>query len=108
MAQASIIDHQTMQTRAREASDLMKSLSSETRLMILCLLSSGELSVTQMEDRLEIAQATLSQQLAKLRGEKLVSTRRDGRSIYYSIADARVLDVVTLLYRLYCGGEGKA
>jgi DNA-binding transcriptional ArsR family regulator len=105
MVQAALIDPNVMMRQARVASDLMKSLSSETRLMILCMLSSGELSVTQLEERLQIAQATLSQQLARLRSEKLVATRRDGRSIYYSIADTRVSEVVTLLYSLYCKVE---
>ena len=80
----------------------MKSLSNETRLMILCLLSSGEMTVTRLEERLLIQQASLSQQLARLRSERLVQTRREGRMIHYSIADPKVLEVVKTLYRLYC------
>ena len=91
-----------MLSKARAASDLMKSLSNETRLLILCLLSSGEMTVTMLEGKLNIPQASLSQQLARLRAEKLVSARRDGRSIHYSIADARVAGVVGILYELYC------
>jgi DNA-binding transcriptional ArsR family regulator len=91
-----------MFSQARAASDLMKSLSNETRLLILCLLSSSEMTVTQLEGKLHIPQASLSQQLARLRAERLVSTRRDGRSIHYSIADPRVATVVGTLYDLYC------
>ncbi len=96
-------DPSAMFARAREASDLMKSLSNETRLLILCHLSSGEMTVTQLEGKLHIPQASLSQQLARLRNERLVKTRRDGRMIYYSIADERVSSVVGTLYGLYCG-----
>ena len=91
-----------MMAQARVASDLMKSLSNETRLMILCLLSSGEMTVSEMEDRLHVQQAPLSQQLARLRNERLVKTRREGRMIHYSIADPNVSEVVKTLYRIYC------
>lgn len=95
-------DPSAMMAQAREASDLMKSLSNETRLMILCMLSSGELTVSEMEDRLHIQQAPLSQQLARLRNERLVKTRREGRMIHYSIADPNVSEVVKTLYRIFC------
>ena len=95
-------DPAAMAMQARAASDLMKSLSNETRLMILCLLSSGEMTVSEMEDRLHIQQAPLSQQLARLRNERLVKTRREGRMIHYSIADPNVSEVVKTLYRIYC------
>lgn len=94
-----------MHLQARAASDLMKSLSNETRLLILCHLSSKEMTVTDLEERLHIPQASLSQQLARLRSERLVKTRRDGRNIHYSIADDRVSSVVGTLYGLYCGVE---
>jgi DNA-binding transcriptional ArsR family regulator len=97
-----ITDPSAMFAQARAASDLMKSLSNETRLLILCLLSSSEMTVTQLEVKLQIPQASLSQQLARLRNERLVKTRRDGRMIYYSIADPRVSSVVSNLYGLYC------
>lgn len=101
--QAPIVDPTAMYSQARAASDLMKSLSNETRLLILCHLSAGEMTVTQLEGKLNIPQASLSQQLARLRNERLVKTRRDGRMIYYSIADERVSSVVGTLYGLYCG-----
>lgn len=95
-------DLAAMFLQARAASDLMKSLSNETRLLILCLLSSGEMAVSEMEAKLRIPQASLSQQLARLRNERLVKTRRDGRMIYYSIADPNVSEVVKTLYGIYC------
>ena len=98
-----IADPSAMFDQARAASDLMKSLSNETRLLILCHLSSQEMTVTELEERLSIPQASLSQQLARLRAERLVKTRRDGRNIHYSIADERVSSVVSTLYGLYCG-----
>ncbi len=101
-ADPKVVDPSAMLAQARVASDLMKSLSNETRLMILCMLSSGEMTVSQLEERLHIQQATLSQQLARLRNERLVRTRRDGRMIHYSIADPNVNEVVKTLYRLYC------
>jgi DNA-binding transcriptional ArsR family regulator len=97
-----VTDPDAMFLQARAASDLMKTLSNETRLLILCLLSSGEMTVSQLEGKLKIPQASLSQQLARLRSEKLVGTRRDGRSIHYFVADARVASVVGTLYQLYC------
>lgn len=98
-----ISDPSAMFDQARAASELMKSLSNETRLLILCHLSSKEMTVSDLEDRLKIPQASLSQQLARLRSERLVKTRRDGRNIHYSIADERVSSVVGTLYGLYCG-----
>ena len=78
--------HNLMQ-KARKASDFLKALAHENRLLILCLLSERERSVTELEGLLALNQATVSQQLARLRLEGLVETRRDGRIIYYSLAD---------------------
>lgn len=89
--------------RARAASELLKALSHETRLLILCILSQGEKTVGEIETMLGLQQAVVSQQLARLRLEQLVQTRRDGRQIYYSIANPNAVEVVSLLYRLYCG-----
>ena len=88
--------------QARRASDLLKALSHETRLLILWLLSENEKSVSELEQLLALPQAAVSQQLARLRYDHLVSTRRDGRIIHYSIADADVSAVVTSLYTLLC------
>lgn len=100
------LDAQRMFQQAREAADLLKALSHESRLMILCLLSEGEKSVSELEGALQVPQATVSQQLARLRFDRLVKARRDGRMIYYSIANAEALAVIKTLYGLYCKSEG--
>ena len=76
--------------QAQKASELLKALSHETRLLILCLLSEGEKSVSELEETLSMPQAAVSQQLARLRFDRAVSTRRDGRVIYYSIASSEI------------------
>lgn len=88
--------------QARKASELLKALSHETRLMILCLLSEREMSVSEIEEIIKLPQATVSQQLARLRLDKLVNTRREGRQIYYRIADKDVSTIVESLYDIFC------
>ena len=88
--------------QARKASDLLKALSHESRLLILCLLSVGERSVSDLENIMRLPQAAVSQQLARLRLDGLVTTRRDGRVIYYSIAGSEVSAIIDSLYRLFC------
>lgn len=82
-----------MSSKAREASALLKALAHASRLMILCFLCDGEKSVTELERMLELRQPTVSQQLARLRTDGLVSTRRNGKTVYYSLAneDVRVI-----------------
>jgi len=91
-------DLQKLSARAREASDFLKALSHHTRLVILCLLTEGEKTVGQLEESLGIQQAMVSQQLARLRLDGLVASRRDGRMIYYSVAHP---DTTTLLHFLF-------
>jgi DNA-binding transcriptional ArsR family regulator len=86
---------------AEEAATLMKALSHEGRLLIMCHLANGERSVTELEQMLGTKQAAVSQQLARLRLEGLVGTRRNGKAIYYSIADPRALTLITYLYDLF-------
>src|SRR3974390_3724269 len=71
---------------AKKASNFLKALAHESRLMILCILAEGEKSVSELEDLLSLRQPTVSQQLARLRSDGLVSTRRDGKAIYYKLA----------------------
>ena len=87
---------------AREASEFLKALAHQSRLMILCNLLSGEKSVGQLEEFLELRQSTVSQQLARLRLEGLVSARRDGKTIYYSIASDKVRAIIGALYDTFC------
>ena len=88
--------------QAKKASDLLKALSHEVRLLILCLLSEGERSVSELEDILTMPQAAVSQQLARLRSDGLVTARRDGRMIYYSLVSGEVHTIISSLYELFC------
>jgi DNA-binding transcriptional ArsR family regulator len=87
---------------AKRAADFLKALAHEGRLMILCILAEGEKSVGELEELLSLRQPTVSQQLARLRADGLVAPRRDGKTIYYSLAseDARV--VVGAVYDVFC------
>lgn len=96
------IDGDEMQRAAQKAGGLLKVLANQDRLMLLCKLSQGEHCVSALETELGIGQPTLSQQLAVLREEALVHTRREGKQVFYSIASAEALAVLQLLYRLYC------
>lgn len=91
-----------MAPRAAEAAAYLKTLAHEGRLMTLCHLISGEKSVGELEQLLELRQAAVSQMLARLREENLVKTRRDGKTIFYSIADANTAQVISLLHSLFC------
>ncbi len=91
-----------MMSSAKDATDFLKALAHEGRLAILCRLSDGECTVTELEQLLSARQAAVSQQLARLRLEGLVNTRRDGKTIYYSIADERVRQMIAQLYDMFC------
>jgi len=91
-----------MAARAGEAAGFLKALSHEGRLMILCHILEGEKSVTELEELIGARQSAVSQQLSRLRLEGLVVTRRDGKAIFYSIADARVKSLVGLMYQMFC------
>ena len=96
-----------MERSAEAAAAYLKTLAHEGRLMILCHLGSGEKSVGELEQLLQIRQAAVSQMLARLREEGLVATRRDGKTIYYRLADENTYEVITLLYRLFCSPAGQ-
>lgn len=87
---------------ARRAADFLKALAHESRLMILCILAEGEKSVSELEDILQLRQPTVSQQLARLRADGLVSTRRDGKAIYYNLASAEARTVIGSIYDVFC------
>ncbi len=87
---------------AQRASRFLKSLSNPHRMLILCNLVESEKSVSELEDILGIRQATLSQQLARLRADRMVATRRNGKSIYYSLASRNARALIGLLYELFC------
>lgn len=94
--------------KARKASDFLKALSHENRLLLLCLLAEKERSVGDLENILSLRQPTVSQQLARLRFDGLVTTRRDGKAIYYSLANDDVRQVISTVYRIFCEPPAKA
>ena len=96
------LDLEKMHIAAEKACRLMKVLSNRDRLMLLCQLSQGEKRVGELEEILGIVQPTLSQQLTVLRDEELVSTRREGKNIYYQIASPQALAVMNILYAQFC------
>ena len=92
--------------KATDAATFLKAISHEGRLMILCHLVSGEKSVTELERLLSARQAAVSQQLSRLRLEGLVVPRREGKAIYYSLADDRPRKIIELVYELFCKDQG--
>jgi ArsR family transcriptional regulator len=103
-AETAPIDARRMAVAAGRASDLMKTLGHKDRLMVLCHLASGEKSVGELASLLEIPQSPLSQHLARMRKESLVTTRREAQTIYYSIASEEATRIVALMHEMYCGG----
>ena len=101
------VDMNQMQEKAKQASDYLKALAHENRLLILCILSEGEKSVTELESMLSLRQPTVSQQLARLRAEHLVTTRRDGKTIYYSLSDENVRRILATVYDMFCGAGSR-
>lgn len=101
-ALAPVIDVDQLLANAREASEFLKALSHETRLIILCVLIEGEKSVTELEEMLNMRQPAVSQQLARLRADDLVASRRDGKNIYYSLARPEVIEVIGALQKAFC------
>ena len=92
----------TMRDSADQVVGILKSLANTDRLIILCHLSQAELNVSQIENLTHIQQPTLSQQLMMLRKSDVVSTRRDGQQIFYSIKDQNLVVILNTLYQLYC------
>ncbi|XUW92821.1 metalloregulator ArsR/SmtB family transcription factor [Burkholderia sp. M6-3] len=96
------IDLSAMQASAENACALLKVLANPDRLLLMCQLSQGELCVSDLEEQLGIHQPTLSQQLGVLRDNELVETRREGKSIFYSIASKEAIAVMNVLYDQFC------
>ncbi len=94
---------QTIQNNARRASTLLKAMSNQHRLMILCQLVPGEKSVGELERIIGLSQSALSQHLARLRRDQLVRTRRAAQTIFYSLSGEEASAVIETLYGLYCG-----
>ena len=92
-----------LRANAKQASTLLKSMSNENRLLILCQLVTGEHSVNALQKNLPLSQSALSQHLALLRRDGLVTTRREAQSIYYSLASNEARQMLETLYAVYCG-----
>jgi len=95
-------DMDKMVANATEACNFLKAISHEGRMMILCHLATGEKTVTELEKLLSTRQAAVSQQLSRLRLEGLVSPRREGKVIYYSLTDDRSNKIISVVYDLFC------
>jgi ArsR family transcriptional regulator len=93
-----------MQERAAAAAAFLKTLAHEGRLMILCHLGTGERSVGELEALLNMRQAAVSQMLARLREDGLGATRREGKTIFYSLKDRHTEEIIALLYKQFCSG----
>jgi DNA-binding transcriptional ArsR family regulator len=102
MGKFSDMDVADMKANADKATGLLKVMANRSRLMILCNLLDGEKNVQQLQGQVGLSQSALSQQLAILRGEKLVWTRREAQSVYYSLASREAETVIATLYDLYC------
>ena len=102
MTTATLLDLPAMRASSDRACALMRVMSNPDRLLLLCQLAQGERRVGELEELLDIQQPTLSQQLAVLREESLVTTRRDGKQVYYSIDSRAALDVLNVLYTHFC------
>lgn len=96
------IDLDFLQSNAAEATEFLKALAHEARLIILCLLVDGEKSVSELEQVLNLRQPAVSQQLARLRLDNLVETRRDGKNIYYSLTRPEVIEIIGALHKAFC------
>ena len=106
-ARSRLSDLERISGNARRASEFLKALAHESRLLILCILAEGEKSVSQLEDILNLRQPTVSQQLARLRADGLVSTRRDGKVIYYNLASEEARVVIGAIYDVFCKKQRK-
>jgi|TARA_A100001391_G_scaffold205463_1_gene207196 DNA-binding transcriptional ArsR family regulator len=94
---------ESVRESAEQACRLMKVLSNPDRLLLLCQLTEGEKCVSELEELVGISQPTLSQQLGVLRNENIVSTRREGKNVYYQISSQPALAVMQVLYEQFCG-----
>ncbi len=93
---------ENLRKHAAEAANLMKALASENRLLILCTLAEGEMPVSELNDRIDLSQSGLSQQLAILRRDGLIIARRQSQAIFYSLAPSNAIRVIEVLKEIYC------
>lgn len=96
------IEINRLENKAEEATTLLTAMANPKRLLLLCELLDGEKNVTELSEKIGLAQSPLSQHLSKLRAWNLVKTRRDAQQVYYTIASNEVRQVLETLYRIYC------
>jgi DNA-binding transcriptional ArsR family regulator len=101
------LDLVAMRKHSGDAARLMRSLANPQRLLILCALAQGEISVGELNERVPLSQSALSQHLAVLRSEQLVSTRREAQTIYYALPDGPAVRILELLHQEFCGAQAK-
>jgi len=99
------IDFAAMADNVEQAEQMLKILANKNRLMILCSLQDGEMSVSELNEAVPLAQSALSQHLAALRKAKIVATRRESQTIYYRVVDENVVSILATLYGLFCKGN---
>lgn len=104
-AMSSKPDLNMLRENADAAARLLKALSNPSRLLILCQLTQGELSVGTLNEKIDLSQSAFSQHLALLRQDGLVTTRKEAQTVYYSLANDRVEKVIEVLYQLYCNSS---
>ncbi len=97
-----VIDIAEIRAKATQAAELLKAMSNENRLLILCHLGEQEMSVNELNGYIDLSQSSLSQHLARLRNDGLVKTRRESQTIYYSIANLSVVKLIGLLQEEFC------
>ncbi|WP_448567068.1 ArsR/SmtB family transcription factor [Thalassotalea ganghwensis] len=96
------IDIAEMRQHATKAAEMLKAMSNENRLLILCHLGKQEMSVTELNEQIDLSQSSLSQHLARLRSDGLVETRRESQTIYYRIGNPSVLTLINCLQKEFC------
>ncbi|HCV01359.1 MULTISPECIES: metalloregulator ArsR/SmtB family transcription factor [Pseudoalteromonas] len=99
------IDFAAMADNVEQAEQMLKILANKNRLMILCSLQDGEMSVSELNEAVPLAQSALSQHLAALRKAQIVATRRESQTIYYRVVDENVVSILATLYGLFCKGN---
>ncbi len=105
MANTEELNIEALREHASEATRLLKALANESRLMILCKLAEGELSVGELNSHVPLSQSALSQHLALLRRDGLVQTRREAQTIYYTLVDGPAAQVIDLMHSIYCPSD---
>ena len=103
MAKPADIDIAELRKHATKAGELLKAMSNVNRLLILCHLGQQEMSVSELNAQIDLSQSSLSQHLARLRGDGLVKTRRESQTIYYRVANKSVLTLIECLQAEFCG-----